>query len=58
MSKKNSDKIERSFAGDFRFLTLMQPDLKESEIKRTVLESENIALRKHSLMKNTTEDSF
>ncbi|MCA9766719.1 MAG: hypothetical protein KC455_09925 [Carnobacterium sp.] len=57
MSKKNiSDKIDRSFAGNFRFLTIMQQDLKESEIKRTILESENAALRKYLLMKDKIED--
>ncbi|WP_414840032.1 hypothetical protein [Carnobacterium sp. TMP28] len=57
MSKKIiSDKIERSFAGNFRFLTIMQQDLKESEIKRTILESENAALRKYLLMKDKIED--
>ena len=50
------EKSDRSFADNFQFLDIMQQDLKESEMKRKVLESENIALRKYLLVKRKTED--
>jgi hypothetical protein len=54
--KINAEKSDRSFADYFRFLDIMQKDLKESEMKRKVLESENIALRKYLLIKRTLEN--
>ena len=50
------EKSDRSFADNFQFLDIMQQDLKESEMKRKVLESENTALRKYLLVKKRTED--
>ncbi|MEG0552207.1 MAG: hypothetical protein RR533_01575 [Carnobacterium sp.] len=57
MDKKvTSEKSNRSFADNFQFLDIMQQDLKESEMKRKVLESENAALRKYLLVKKNIED--
>lgn len=45
--KASLEKIDRSFGDNFQFLKIIQQDLKESEMKRKILESENAALRKH-----------
>ncbi|MGB3159989.1 MAG: hypothetical protein WBA84_01960 [Carnobacterium sp.] len=51
-----SEKLDRSFSDNFQFLKIMQQDLKDSELKRKVLESENTALRKYLLLKKNNED--
>lgn len=49
------ERTKRQSQDNMEFLKIMQADLKESEINRRILESENAALRKHLISEEAIE---
>lgn len=54
--KAQVEKTDRSITDHFQFLKIMQQDLKESEMNRKVLESENAALRKYLISQDSINE--
>ncbi|MEG0474930.1 MAG: hypothetical protein RR548_04455 [Carnobacterium sp.] len=53
--KSDAEKADRTYTDRFQFLNIMQQDLKESEMNRKILESENAALRKYLISEDSTK---
>lgn len=51
------EKQQRAYDDNIKYLKILQKDLKQSEINRKILESENTALRKHLITQKTAEDA-
>lgn len=53
--KREAEKADRTYIDQFQFLNIIQQDLKESEMNRKILESENAALRKYLISEDSTK---